>query len=159
MNCKDVRDHLFDLVSGEPVPAQVTGHVSACPECARELESLQSTLAVLDEWKAPEDVSPYYMTRLMARVREESPAPERNWFFTWVRKPVLAASMAVVLVAVGGMSMLHVGSGPQRVQQARTPAAEVQVTKVGTAVSDLQYLEGHHEMLADFELLDDMSSN
>jgi hypothetical protein len=157
MNCKDVRAHFFDLVSGEPVPAQVTGHVPSCPDCTRDLESLRSTLAVLDEWKAPEDVSPYFMTRLMARVREESPAPETGWFFAWVRKPALAASLAVVLVAAGGMSMLHVGNNTPRAQQVRAQA-EVQA-RVGTAVSDLQYLEGHNDLLAEFELLDDMSSN
>jgi|SRR5581483_2290662 len=157
MNCKDVRACFFDLLGGEPVPAQVTGHMSSCADCARELESLRSTLAVLDEWKAPSDVSPYFMTRLMARVREEKPATENNWFFAWVRKPALAASMAVVLIAAGGLSMLHVSNANPRAQQARTQA-EVQA-RVGTAVSDLQYLEGHNDLLAEFELLDDISSN
>jgi hypothetical protein len=157
MNCKDVRAHFFDLASGEPVPAQVAGHVPACAECARELESLRATLAALDEWKAPADVSPYFMTRLMARVRAESPAPAGGWFFAWVRKPALAASLAVVLVAAGGMSMLHVGNTTDRARRART-TAEAQV-RVGTAVSDLQFLEGHNDLMAEFELLDDMASN
>ena len=157
MNCKDVRAHFFDLLSGEPVPAHVAGHVPSCPECARELESLRSTLAMLDEWKAPSDVSPYFMTRLMARVREESPAPRPNWFFAWVRKPALAASLAVVLVAAGGISMMRVGNSSERARQAKTQA-EVQM-HVGTAVSDLQYLEGHNDLLAEFELLDEFSSN
>ncbi len=157
MNCKDVRARFFDLVSGEPVPAHIAEHLPSCPECARELESLRSTLAVLDEWKAPEDVSPYFMTRLMARVREESPARQTGWFFAWIRKPALAASLAVVMAAAGGMSMLRVGNTTERAQRVRTQA-EVQA-RVGTAVSDLQYLEGHNDLLAEFELLDDMSSN
>jgi anti-sigma factor RsiW len=157
MNCKDVRAHFFDLVSGEPVPAQVVGHVPSCPECARELESLRSTLATLDEWKAPDDVSPYFMTRLMARVREEKPAPESKWFLAWVRKPALAASMAAVLIAAGGVGLLHEGSTNPGVQQARIQVDSQ--ARVGTAVSDLQYLEGHNDLLAEFELLDDMSSN
>ena len=157
MNCKDVRAHFFDLVSGEPVPLQVAGHVPSCPECARELDSLRGTLAVLDEWKAPADVSPYFMTRLMARMREESPAPAGGWFFAWVRKPALAASMAIVLVAAGGMSMLHVGSNSDRAREARL-SADAQV-RVGTAVSDLQFLEGHNDLMAEFELLDDMGRN
>jgi hypothetical protein len=157
MNCKDVRAYFFDLVSGEPVPAQVAGHMAACSGCSRELEGLQSTLSVLGEWKAPADVSPYFMTRLMARVREERQAPAGNWFFAWVRKPALAVSMVLVLVAAGGLSMLRVGNSSERARQAKTQA-EVQL-RVGTAVSDLQYLEGHDDLLAEFELLDDMASN
>jgi hypothetical protein len=157
MNCKDVRAHFFDLVSGEPVPANVAGHMPSCPECTRELDSLRSTLAMMDEWKAPADVSPYFMTRLMARVREESPAPAVSWFWAWMRRPVLAATLAIMLVAAGGMSMLRVGNTTDRARQVRTQA-DVQM-RVGTAVSDLQFLEGHNDLMAEFELLDDMASN
>ncbi|MGE0405974.1 MAG: anti-sigma factor [Candidatus Korobacteraceae bacterium] len=153
MNCKEVRSHFFDLVSGEPVPAHVAGHVPSCAECAKELEALRSTMATLDEWKAPEDVSPYFMTRLMARVREENSAPSASWF-SWARRPVLAASMAVILVAAGGLSMLRMGGTPEKTREI-TAQAEAQL-RVGTAVGDLQYLEGHSDLLAEFELLDEM---
>ncbi len=55
-------------------------------------------MGLLDEWQAPEP-SPYFATRLQARMREEMLSPRRDWF-AWLRRPALAA-VAAVLIAVG----------------------------------------------------------
>ena len=39
---------------------------------------MNKTMALLDEWKAPEDTSPYFMTRLKARMREEAAEGSRS---------------------------------------------------------------------------------
>ena len=46
--------------------------------CQGELEELKATMQLLDAWKAPEP-SPYFLTRLGARMREEREAAPAGW--------------------------------------------------------------------------------
>jgi hypothetical protein len=57
----------------ERAPAKVQAHVDACEHCRAELKELQATMALLDTWESPEP-SPYFLTRLDARMREEREA-------------------------------------------------------------------------------------
>src|SRR5512142_447752 len=95
MNCKDIGEHLIDVASGSAAESQVEAHLHACAGCAERLESLRRTMALMDEWTAPEP-SPYFDTRLHARLREEAARP-RGWV-AWLRKPALAAAMAGLVV-------------------------------------------------------------
>jgi len=64
------------------------------------MEGFRQTMALLDEWKAPEP-SPYFDVRLQARLREEMAKPQAGWL-SWFRRPVLAAALTVLLgVGVG----------------------------------------------------------
>ncbi len=58
------------LLDPEAVPAKVQSHVAECDHCRRELEELRATMGLLDYWEAPEP-SPYFVSRLDARMREE----------------------------------------------------------------------------------------
>lgn len=53
MRCEDAREQLVHLVYDE-LPSEVTmalrSHADACPACARELRSLEATLAAIDGW-------------------------------------------------------------------------------------------------------------
>ena len=143
MNCKDVRENLIELLSeGQADPAVAT-HVKECSACAAELESLRKTMALLDEWEAPEP-SPYFLTRLQAHVRgEQGKQPEG--FFGWLRQPWLATALATVLVAGGAV---YLGVHPI-----------VEPPAVGTAVSDLESLERNHDLYVNSDLLDELSGN
>src|SRR5690349_15863510 len=137
MKCNEIRELLPDLAAGlvaaEP---EVNLHLRSCTGCAGVLDELRKTMALLDEWQAPEP-SPYFDVRLQARLREEAAKQQHGWF-SWLRRPVVAVSMAVVLVA--GMSALWI----EHYQQTKA----VPVT-VGSAVSDLQELDKNHDMLSD----------
>lgn len=108
---------------------------------------MRKTMTLLDDWKAPEDTSPYFMTRLMARVREESmnAAPVRGWL-NWFRRPALALSMAGVLVA--GVVFLRTGPANPPNGQNQDPHS--------CAVSDLQFLDKNEDVLQNLEVLDDI---
>lgn len=144
MQCTEYREQLFEAVTGDAGP-DVAAHYTACPECAAELESMRKTMALLDDWKAPEDTSPYFMTRLMARVREEAalPVKESGWL-TWFRKPAFALSLAGVLVA--GVLFLR-PTGDIAVPPAQSHSC---------AVTDLQFLEKNNDVLQNLEVLDDI---
>ena len=129
-------------------------HLRTCAACAAELASLQQTMSLLDEWQAPEP-SPYFITRLQARVREESLAPRRTWL-AWFHRPALAAT-AAVLIAVGvGLLELKPFDGDSNTLA--TNQATVTKSAPGNAVSDLQYLDKNAELFADFDALDGQSS-
>jgi anti-sigma factor RsiW len=146
MQCTEIREHLFDLMAGEAVAPEIKAHFSACPACASELNSMNKTMALLDEWKAPEDTSPYFMTRLRARVREESLKEVSKGWLSWFRKPAIAVSMALLFLV--SISLIN---GPDNSQQ--SPKATV------SATNDVQYLDKNGDVLQNLELLDDLNDN
>jgi hypothetical protein len=147
MKCEEIRDRMPDVAAGFSEPtADESNHLASCNPCAEQLKAMRSTMALLDEWKAPEP-SPYFDVRLQARLREEMAKPQVGWLH-WFRRPVLAAALTVVL-GVGTGIFFARGGG---VHDPGQPIAE----GPGTAVSDLQTLEKNNDMYADFELLDDL---
>lgn len=152
MNCNEFREQLMDLVTSTEGPAEARVHADACAGCAAELASMRQTMSMLDEWTAPEDVSPYFMTRLRARVREEQ-EPARSWL-AWFRKPGLVVAMMVLMVL--SISLYRGGMQPAD----KTNGTDIsKLAKRGSAVGDLQTLDKNHDMLANFELLDDLEQN
>ena len=155
MNCTQIRERLPELAAGmnaaTPEP-EVERHIASCDTCAAHLRDLQKTLALLDEWQAPEP-SPYFDTRLQARLREEMARPAAGW--NWLRRPAWAMSLAAMVFAgalaigVGG-TYVELGSIPTN-----PPALGLPV-QPGTAVGDLQALERNDDLYADFDMLDDL---
>ncbi len=149
MDCNHVRQYLLDLAGKKPVgvPGDVQEHVQACPTCSRQLASLRATMSLLEEWQAAEP-SPYFDSRLRARLREEAAHPE-GWL-AWFRKPALAVAMAA-LVAIGiGL----VRGGPRLGKN--TEIVQQKLNTAGSAVADLQALDKNEDLYADFEVLDDI---
>jgi len=145
MNCKDINEQLMDVAIGVPVEAGVTEHLGTCSACGVRLESLRRTMSLLEEWNAPEP-SPYFDTRLQAQLREEAARP--RGIFAWLRKPVLAATMAG-LMTIGVLTFYHAST--RNLSEPKMAQAEP-----GTAVGDLQRLDKNNEVLANFDILDDL---
>ena len=154
MRCTEIRELLPDLAVGlasttpEITATEIDNHLRSCADCTAKLEEFRKTMALLDEWQAPEP-SPYFDTRLRARLREEAEKQSSPWF-AWVRRPAMTASFAVLLV---------VGVTVFQVERNRTISDR---PEPGTAVSDLQALDKNHDIFADSdpdspsELLDDL---
>jgi len=146
MKCKDVSELMPDLATGMNATIEVNDHLQTCAACAGQLAEFRQMMAVLDEWQAPEP-SPYFDTRLMARVREEKAKPA-GWLY-WLRKPALAVSLAVLMVM---SATLIRTDGPKG--QSDGPMATA--VEAGTAVGDLQALDKNGDMYSDSEILDDL---
>ena len=73
MKCEKLRQEFMEAVLSGPeaVSAETQEHLRSCAACAGELASFAADHGVLDEWQAPEP-SPYFTTRLRARLREET---------------------------------------------------------------------------------------
>jgi hypothetical protein len=152
MKCKEIRELMPDLASGlmEATP-EVGGHLAGCGACAGKLAEFKQTMALLDEWPAPEP-SPYFDVRLQARLREEMAKPQAGWL-AWFRRPVLAAALTVLIgVGVGLFFMKN----SDFYKMGNETVAAVESQEPGTAVSDLQALEKNHDLYSNFDLLDDM---
>jgi predicted anti-sigma-YlaC factor YlaD len=139
MKCSEIQELMPDLAAGmTPATPEVEKHLKSCGDCAAKLNEFRQTMALLDEWQAPEP-SPYFDTRLQARLREEAAKQPVGWW-QWIRRPAMAAAFAVVVVA--GATMLRDKPAP--------PVA------LGTAVSDLQTLDKNEDVYANFDELDDL---
>jgi hypothetical protein len=151
MNCNEIRERMPDVAAGfTPLTTDESKHVEGCAACAEKMNSLRATMALLDEWQAPEP-SLYFDVRLQARLREEMAKPQATWL-SWFRRPVLATALTV-LMGVGVGLFVTQKSG---VTDGGYAPPEVADVGPGTAVSDLTALDANHEMYSDFELLDEL---
>jgi len=154
MTCEEICGRMPDVAAGlTPVTAEESQHLAVCDPCTGKLTELRQTMALLDEWQAPEP-SPYFDVRLQARLREEMAKSHVSWL-QWFRRPVLAAALTLVMgIAVG---MFFSRSGRYRsAGRDQTAVIESQPPEPGTAVGDLQALDRNHELYADFDLLDEL---
>jgi hypothetical protein len=155
-NCTATDLKLADLLlDPNAVPAKVQAHVAQCDHCQAELQELKATFNLLDAWKAPEP-SPYFLTRLGARMREEREAAPAGWFAGAIAhfrarvaygpglhvRPLAAMAMTVMLL-VGGGAYLGVTDWMQPAQS----------TGQAAVVHDLQTLDSNAQVLDQMEAL------
>ncbi len=156
MKCENIRADFVEAVLSGPVAASpaVQEHLQACEACAGEFASLQQTMALLDEWQAPEP-SPYFSSRLRARVREEASTANRGWL-AWLRRPAVATAAAGLIALGAGL----LGSGrwhQERNTLAGNDGVVVRHTNSTSAVSDLQFLDKNADLFDEFDALDSQS--
>src|SRR5271169_575592 len=159
MDCKQIQELLPDLAAGMEVSTpEVQKHIASCAACSAQLHDFQKTMALLDEWQAPEP-SPYFDTRLQARLREEMAQPAASWYRRfmpnlWLRPAWVGSAAAVIF-----MVALAIGNKSYLVQTetiATNPPSLSVPVQPGTAVGDLQALEKNDDLYADFDMLDDL---
>jgi hypothetical protein len=142
------------LLDPGTVSATVQTHVAECDSCRSELDELRATMALLDTWESPAP-SPYFLTRLDARLKEERGAPSAGWMARLRARfaygpalhvqPVAAMALTVVLLLGGGAYL-----GISNWDQPPAPTGQAAV------VHDLQTLENNAQLL---DQLEEISSN
>jgi hypothetical protein len=155
MKCNEAREMMPDLAAGlSVVTPEVKTHLDSCSECAGKIEAFRQTMSLMDEWQTPEP-SPYFDVRLRARLREDSTTQSVGWL-QWLRKPVLAASFALLMVV--SVSLVRMNSGERGNKSAGSVTVGSQTAaEPGTAVGDLQALEKNQSLYSDFDVLDDLA--
>src|ERR1700685_2821171 len=150
MKCNEVHELMPELAAGlDAVTPEVNKHLETCAGCAVKLNEFRQTMALLDEWQAPEP-SPYFDVRLRARLREEVARQPGGWW-QWLRKPALAVSLAVLMVMSLTLFRNDAGLGSRGGDQVATMVAEP-----GSAVGDLSAMDKNSELYSDFDVLDDL---
>jgi len=146
------------LLDPNAAPIKVREHVQQCAPCRAELAELKATMALLDTWEGPEP-SPYFMTRLNARMREERQAAPAGWFARLRARLAYGPSMHVrPLAAMALTVMLLVGGGAYlNVTQGDRPA--VQPSQTAAVVGDLQVLDNNAQLLDQMEAMSSSNTN
>ncbi len=153
MKCEEILEVMPDLACGlMEVNPEMNDHLAGCGACAVKMNEFKQTMALLDEWKAPEP-SPYFDVRLQARLREEMAKPQAGWL-GWFRRPVLAAALTVLMGV--GVGLFFAKGDVYQSGDNVVAVMDSQSQEPGTAVGDLQALEKNHDLYADFDLLDDL---
>lgn len=157
-NCTGMDLKLADLVlDPKAVPARVQTHVSECDLCQTELAELKATMDLMDAWEAPEP-SPYFMTRLDARMREEREAEPTGWLARQMERlragvaygsptharPLAAMALTIALF-LGGGAYLGITDWTHTTQQPTQAAV----------VHDLQLLDNNAQILDQLESISD----
>ena len=151
MKCNEIREMMPDLAAGlTAATPNINQHLQGCKECEAKLNAFRQTMALLDEWQAPEP-SPYFDTRFQARLREEKATQPAGWW-AWLRRPALAGALAVI--AVIGITVYERGDN-RHIITAQNNGQTITVTP-GTAVGDLQALDKNDDLYANFDELDDL---
>jgi anti-sigma factor RsiW len=156
MKCENIRADFVEALLNSPVAASpmVKEHLQTCDKCAEEFASLQGTMSLLDEWQVPEP-SPYFSSRLGARIREEAATTRVNWL-AWLRKPAVATA-AAGLIALGAGLLESGHFGRSQNSLANNGSSIRRVSAQTSAVSDLQYLDKNADLFAEFDALDSQS--
>ena len=155
-NCTGMESKLADLLlDPNAVPAKVRVHVEQCEHCQGELAELQATMALLDTWKSPEP-SPYFLTRLDARMREERQAEPEGWLARLRARFTYGPSMHVRPLAAMAMALLVGGGtylGVTDVDQSAPLPGQAAV------VHDLQTLDNNAQLLDQMEAMSTTQDN
>lgn len=155
-NCAGMESKLAEmLLDPGAAPAKVQLHVAGCESCRKQLADLRATMALMDTWKAPEP-SPYFLSRLDARMREERATAPASWPESWIARlrarlaygpsmrvrPLAAMALTVVLLIGGGAYL-----GITDWDQPATPPGQAAV------VHDLQTLDNNAQLLDQLEAM------
>lgn len=158
-SCRKMDAELADLLlEPENASAEVREHVAKCDGCRKELEALKATMGLMDAWEAPEP-TPYFFTRMNARLREEREAQPAGWL-SHLRARVaygprtharpLAAMALTILMLLGGGTYLSVSKLMQPPVSQASDAA---------VVHDLQTLDNNAQVLDTLENLSTASNS
>jgi hypothetical protein len=154
--CRRLEEKLPDLLLDKNAEAglspEARAHLAACSVCIAKLQDLRATMSLLDQWDAPE-VSPYFDSKLAARLRSEKES-EPAGFFERLRARLMfgsnmqlksAAAVAALAVILGGGSY----AGYTQFQHARESQS------ISATVNDLQILDHNDQVISQLDVLDD----
>jgi hypothetical protein len=157
MNTKAIKAHLdqdqqadllLDPAAASPAARE---HIATCADCANELKELRATMQAMDAWEAPEP-SPYFNTRLAARLREEKASAPAGWWERMRARLLYGSNLHLRPIAAGALALLlMMGGGTAFWMQQSTsrPAPQESAT-----VHDLQLLDGNAQVYQQLNSLD-----
>jgi hypothetical protein len=120
MQCQEF-EAVLEQASEQPMPAEAAAHAKQCEYCRSMATDLQTISAMARELSVPDEEPPARVwTQLRAQLVEEGiirtpelqhvePARSR-WFagaLSWMRRPVMVAAYAAMMVFAAGLTWLH----------------------------------------------------
>ena len=146
------------LLDPESASLKLREHVSQCAPCRAELAELKATMALLDTWKGPEP-SPYFFTRLAARMRDERQAAPAGWFARLRARFAYGPSMHVRPLAAMALTVMLLIGGGAYLNVTQWDQPPVQPTTTAAVVGDLQVLDNNAQLLDQMEAMSSSNNN
>ncbi len=120
MRCQEF-ESVLEQASEQPMPAEAAAHLKECGNCRSLTADLEAITAMARELSVPDEEPPARVwTQLRAQLVEEGiirtpefqhaePARTGWWAgaLSWMRRPVMVAAYAAVMVVVAGVTWLH----------------------------------------------------
>lgn len=105
--------HIINLLDDKPLrdfsETEITvirDHTGVCADCRHAFEAAQVSVLLIKERSAETfEPSPFFHTRVLARLRERQAETVWAWRRMWRAAGALASSMAVTVVALGVLSI------------------------------------------------------
>lgn len=172
MQCQE-----FELVleqsSEQPMPAEAAAHLKQCENCRSMAADLETISAMARELSVPDEEPPARVwTQLRAQLVEEgiirtpefqhAEAAHSGWLagaLSWMRRPVMVAAYAAVMVVVAGATWLHYQNVDDPNQfPASAVAAQNNLNKLeAQTMGDLQNIDpdANVKLRADLKIVND----
>jgi len=152
MICRKVKAHLANLLfDPESVPVDVRNHLEDCAACSEELATLEATMNLMDDWKAPEP-SPYFNSKLAVRLREEQRAEPAGRLERVRARLLYGSNMHLRPIAVGALALLIIiGGGTFAGLLSSHSTAPI---KMSATVEDLKSLDDNAQVFQQLNSLD-----
>ena len=134
MECKFIREHLFDYLDNELSPGEKTRfetHLGTCADCARLLEEFRTLHNAIGSGKKFEP-DPYAGTRILSRIEKEldQKEPVAGHGFARILQPVIL-SLTILLAAWIGFTFAS-----YRESQSEKPKADINLVKTELHIAD-----------------------
>ena len=158
MDCKTCREVLPDLLfeSGLVPGPEISAHLSSCPDCQAEWAELRATIALMDEWTAPEP-SAYFDSRVHAHLREavRGAEPEGLWERLLAALHLNTGRRLMPALAGAFLFLLLLGGGTiATLWEHQTPAPAA-----SPAVNDLKIFDNNAQAMQQMDILDDTGND
>jgi hypothetical protein len=172
MRCREF-ESVLEQASEQPMPAEATAHLKQCENCRSMAADLEAITAMARELSVPDEEPPARVwTQLRAQLVEEGiiRTPEfqhaetahSGWFagaLSWMRRPVMVAAYAAVMVVVAGVTWLHYQNvdDPNQFPQSAV-AAQNNLNKLeAQTMGDLQTIDpdANVKLRADLKIVND----
>lgn len=151
MICRKVKANLANLLfDPESAPADVREHLEDCAACSEELATLEATMKLMDEWPSPEP-SPYFDSKLAARLREEQRAEPAGMLERMRARLLFGSNAHLRPIAVGALALLIIIGGGTFAGLMSSHSTPV---KTSATVEDLKSLDDNAQVFQQLNSLD-----
>jgi hypothetical protein len=100
--CEQGMIELLDTPGNDPAWESLNEHLSGCSRCRESLRMLQFSKQLLEQPATNAEMGPYFIPRLMARIRELQEEKELDWGLVWrYSRQLVAFSSLILLLLIG----------------------------------------------------------
>jgi hypothetical protein len=93
---------LLDTPGNDPAWESLNEHLGGCSQCRESLRMLQFSKQLLEQPANNAEMGPYFIPRLMARIREAQEENELDWGLVWRYSRQLVAVSSLILLFLTG---------------------------------------------------------